>query len=93
MAIGSYCWTSGGSATCADMARPPRGPRMALEPGRRVTFRFGFDPREVTLSTGRRSVTLPARRTVSWRIRGEVRRLSLFVRPEGGGDVSYAARA
>lgn len=93
MAIGSYCWTTADSAICVDRAAPARGPRMALDPGRRVTFRFGFDPAEVTLDTGPRLVALPARRTVRWRVRGEVRRLSLFVRPEGGGDVSYAARA
>ena len=93
MAIGSYCWASRGSTICVDKAAPPDGPRMALEPGRRVTFRFGFDPAEVTLFDGRRSVALPAGRTVRWRVRGPVRRVSLFVRPEGGGDVSYAVRA
>ena len=93
MATGSYCWTSDGSAICVDRATRPGGPRMVLEPGRRVTFRLRFDPREVTLSTGRRTVALAARRTVSWRARGDVRRLDLFVRRQGGGDVSYAARA
>jgi hypothetical protein len=92
MAMGSYCWTSGGQGTCVDVAALPGGPRVPIAPGRRVTFRFAFVPEQVTLYTGRRTVRLAPRRVTHWRATEDLERLSLFVRVEGG-DVSYAARA
>jgi hypothetical protein len=93
MATGSYCWFSGGRGRCVDKIDDRRGPRMTVVEGRRITFRLGFDPQEVTLYTTRRGgITLPARRTTRWKVTGPVRHLSLFVQPEGGGDVSYLAR-
>jgi hypothetical protein len=97
MAFSSYCWGEDERLLCADAA-PPQArrdvPRVILRRGERITFHLGFRPLSVGLyrSDRARAITLPARRTVRWRVKGRPDHLLLFARRPGGGDASYVVK-
>jgi hypothetical protein len=96
LALGSYCWASGGVGKCADMVAPQSRtdlPIVRVARGRTLRVHVGFRAKSLSVSVGGRVV--PARlssnrRIVSWRAtRAGV--LTVFARP-ASGDASYHAR-
>jgi hypothetical protein len=90
MARGSYCWRGPHSLVCGDTIRPD-GPLVGLRRGEVIRFRLGFQPAEVLLTVGRKTYSVPAWRTIPWRVRGASGSAALFATRPGGGDASYFA--
>jgi hypothetical protein len=104
LAQGSYCWSSGRHRICVDVIPPSARediPPVAVRAGDRITFRLGFDPKEVWVTLvapeSRPPVALAAQRVLQWNVpegweAGSGKTfVSLFARG-ALGDTSYLAR-
>jgi hypothetical protein len=85
----TYCWRS----VCADYDGPDcrsflaKPPGVVLTPGETVRFHLGFDPEEVSVTSGGRTTQLDSSRTPQWRV---AMRTPLILRTKTKvGDASY----
>lgn len=99
MAVGSFCWTTGTAALCADKLAPTRESLAPLtaHPGDTVTFRLGFEATSAQLRAGAVAADLAASASPSWRVPDgfETAAAGLLVQllvRAAGGDVSYWTR-
>lgn len=96
LAYGSYCWTGGRKATCADMIPPqsrPDLPVFSAKRGRVLRVHFSFKASSASVSLdghAARAKLSSTRRVVSWSASRDGI-LTVFVRVPGG-DASYHAR-